>query len=85
MGLLSWIILGGIAGWIVSLLSGKDLRGGCLGLVLVGVIGAVIGGSIFRFFGGSGVTGVNIYSIVVAVVGALVLLWIVRVATGRRG
>jgi uncharacterized membrane protein YeaQ/YmgE (transglycosylase-associated protein family) len=84
MGLLSWIVLGGIAGWIVSLLSGRDLKGGCVGLVLVGMVGAVVGGSIFRFFGGAGVTGLNLYSIVVAVIGAFVLLWIVRVATGKR-
>jgi uncharacterized membrane protein YeaQ/YmgE (transglycosylase-associated protein family) len=84
MSLATWIILGGIAGWIVSLLSGRDLKGGCLGLVLVGMIGAVVGGSLFRFFGGSGVTGLNLYSVVVAVIGALVLLWVVRLATGGR-
>ncbi|MGA8385984.1 MAG: GlsB/YeaQ/YmgE family stress response membrane protein, partial [Candidatus Cybelea sp.] len=58
--------------------------GGVLGDLVVGVVGALLGGWIFGLFGHSGVTGINIYSIVVALVGAVVLLFIARMVSGRR-
>ncbi len=82
--LMAWIVVGAIAGWITSLLVGKDFRGGCCGLVLIGMLGAVLGGALFRLAGGVPMAGVNIHSVVVAVVGSLVLLWLVRLAAGRR-
>jgi uncharacterized membrane protein YeaQ/YmgE (transglycosylase-associated protein family) len=79
MGLLSWIIVGGLAGWIASMIMGTNERQGCLMNIIVGVIGAGIGGFITtRFFGGQGVTGLNIPSILVAIIGAVILLWIVK-------
>lgn len=80
----SWIIVGAIAGWIASLLMGRDMRGGCCGLVLIGMLGAVLGGIVFRLAGGAPITGVNIYSIVVAVVGSLILIALARAASGQR-
>ena len=80
----SWIIVGAIAGWLASLLMGRDMRGGCCGLVLLGMLGAVLGGIVFRLAGGAPITGVNIYSIVVAVVGSLILIALARAASGHR-
>jgi uncharacterized membrane protein YeaQ/YmgE (transglycosylase-associated protein family) len=73
MSILAWIVLGLIAGFIGSKLVNKRGEGLFLDIVL-GVIGAVVGGWLFSFFGAGGVTGVNLYSLVVAVVGAVLVL-----------
>lgn len=77
MGLLSWIIVGGLAGLLARSLMG-DGRGGCLMTVLLGVVGAFIGGFVMSLFGFGGVNGVSIWSIVVATIGAAILLAIAR-------
>ena len=82
MGILSWIVLGLIAGFIGSKIVNKGGEGLLLDIVL-GIVGAIVGGAIFNFFGKVGVTGVNLYSMVVAVVGAVVVLWIYHALTGR--
>ena len=82
MGILSWIILGLIAGFIGSQIVGRTGQGFFLDIAL-GVIGAVVGGFLFSFFGASGVTGLNVYSMVVAVVGAVVVLLIYNAVMGR--
>jgi uncharacterized membrane protein YeaQ/YmgE (transglycosylase-associated protein family) len=73
MSFLAWIILGLIAGFIASKIVNKSGEGVFLDIIL-GIIGAVAGGFLFQTFGMSGVTGVNLYSILVAVVGAIVIL-----------
>ena len=73
MSFLAWIVLGFIAGFIGSKLVNKTGDGVLLGLVL-GVIGAVVGGYIFTVFGAHGVTGLNLYSILVAFMGAVLVL-----------
>ena len=73
MSILAWIILGLLSGFIASKLVNKSGEGVLLDIVL-GVVGAVVGGYLFQTFGMAGVTGVNLYSIVVAVVGAVVFL-----------
>jgi len=73
MSILAWIVLGLIAGFIGSKIVNKSGEGFILDIIL-GIVGAVVGGYIFRFFGASGVTGLNIYSLIVAVIGAVVLL-----------
>lgn len=78
MGFIGWIILGGLAGWIASMIAKTDESMGVLANIIVGIIGAFIGGFVFSFFGGEGVNGFNIYSFVVALVGAVILLLIVR-------
>ncbi|AHG91316.1 Transglycosylase-associated protein [Gemmatirosa kalamazoonensis] len=85
MGILAWIILGLIAGAIAkAIMPGRD-PGGFIVTALIGIVGAVIGGFVGNMlFGIGGVSGVDIRSILIAVVGALVLLWIYRMATGRR-
>lgn len=77
MGILGYIILGGLAGWVASMLTGDNGRLGIIGNIIVGVIGAFIGGFIATALGGNGVTGFNIYSFLVAIGGAIVLLWFV--------
>jgi uncharacterized membrane protein YeaQ/YmgE (transglycosylase-associated protein family) len=83
MTICGWIILGGLAGWIASLLTGRNDRQGCLMNIIVGVIGAAIGGAIVGLFGGGGVTGLNLGSLLVAVLGAVVLLGAVNLITRR--
>lgn len=73
MSLFAWIILGLIAGFIGSKLVNKRGEGLILDIIL-GVVGAVVGGWLFRTFGASGVNGLNLYSLAVAVVGAIVVL-----------
>ena len=83
MWIIAWIILGLIAGFIASRIVNKAGEGFFLDIVL-GVIGAVVGGFIFSAFGASGVTGPNIYSLIVAIVGAIVVLWLYHAIAGAR-
>jgi len=83
MSFIAWIVLGLVAGFIASKIVNKSGEGFLLDIVL-GVIGAVAGGYLFQTFGMAGVTGVNLYSILVAVVGAVVVLVIYH-AIRRRG
>jgi uncharacterized membrane protein YeaQ/YmgE (transglycosylase-associated protein family) len=73
MSIVAWIVLGLIAGFIGSKLVNKTGEGFFLDIVL-GIVGAVIGGWLFSLFGMQGVTGLNIYSLIVAVIGAVVFL-----------
>ncbi len=78
MGILSWIILGGIAGWIASLFMNTDASQGVLLNIVVGIVGAMIGGFIFSLLGSTGVTGFNLWSLIVAVLGSVVFIWLVK-------
>lgn len=78
MELLAFLVLGGLAGWIASMTMGTDSSQGIFLNVVVGVIGAFVGGLVFNAFGSAGVSGFNIYSLAVATLGAVVLLWLVR-------
>ena len=73
MSLVAWIVLGLVAGFIGSKLVNKTGEGLILDIVL-GVVGAIVGGWLFHLFGMSGVTGLNLYSLLVAVIGAVVFL-----------
>ena len=83
MSIIAWIILGLIAGFIGSKIVNKSGEGLILDIVL-GVVGAIVGGFIFRLFGASGVSGINIYSLIVAVIGAIVVLFVYHAVVGRR-
>ncbi len=83
MSIIAWIILGLIAGFIGSKIVNRSGQGLVLDIVL-GVVGAVVGGFIFNLVGAVGVTGLNIYSLVVAVIGAIVVLVIYHAVAGRR-
>ncbi|UEM06438.1 GlsB/YeaQ/YmgE family stress response membrane protein [Skermanella rosea] len=83
MSIIAWIILGLVAGWIAS----KIMHGSGSGLVtnlVLGIVGAFVGGILFSAVGGTGVTGFNVWSLIVAVVGAIVVLWIYNAVAGRR-
>jgi uncharacterized membrane protein YeaQ/YmgE (transglycosylase-associated protein family) len=75
--LIFWILLGALAGWIASMIMGRNAQMGALANIIVGIIGALIGGFVMNSLGGPGVTGFNLYSILVAIGGAVVLLLIV--------
>ena len=78
MGIIAWIVLGLIAGALAKLIMpGRD-PGGIIVTMLIGIAGALLGGWIFSLFGGGGVSGLNIGSIIVAVIGAIILLAIYR-------
>jgi uncharacterized membrane protein YeaQ/YmgE (transglycosylase-associated protein family) len=83
MSFLAWIILGLISGFIASKIVNKSGAGIVMDVVL-GIVGAVLGGWLFNTIGHVGVTGVNLYSILVAVVGAVIVLFIYHAVTGNR-
>ncbi|MEH0196505.1 GlsB/YeaQ/YmgE family stress response membrane protein [Caulobacter sp. CCNWLY153] len=83
MSILAWIVLGLIAGFIASMLVSRSGGGLVLDLVL-GIVGAVVGGFLFNQFGSAGVTGFNLYSLLVATIGAVVVLLIYHMIAGRR-
>lgn len=72
-----WLILGGISGWIASMIAGKDASMGIVANIIVGIIGAFIGGWVAGLLGLGPATGLNIWSFIVAIGGALILLWII--------
>ena len=83
MSIIAWIVLGLIAGFVGSKIVNK--RGeGLLRDILLGVIGAVVGGWLFHVFGAAGVTGLNLYSLLVAVIGAIVVLVLYHAIFGKR-
>jgi uncharacterized membrane protein YeaQ/YmgE (transglycosylase-associated protein family) len=83
MSVLAWIVLGLVAGFIASKMVNKSGEGVILDIVL-GVVGSVVGGWLFSVFGMAGVSGLNIYSLVVAVIGAVVVLFAYHAITGRK-
>lgn len=83
MSVLAWIVLGLIAGFVASKLVNRTGGNLLLDLIL-GVVGAFVGGFLFTRFGAAGVTGLNIYSILVAIIGAVVVLFIYHAVAGRR-
>jgi len=84
MNWLVWIIFGALAGWIASIITRKNKKMGAIANIVVGIVGAFIGGYIMEFFGAEGVTGFNFYSLFVAILGAVVLLWVVGLFSRKR-
>jgi len=83
MSILAWIVLGLIAGFVASKIINKRGEGLLLDIIL-GIIGALVGGWLFHAFGAAGVTGLNLYSLLVAVVGAVVVLVIYHALRGKK-
>jgi uncharacterized membrane protein YeaQ/YmgE (transglycosylase-associated protein family) len=83
MSILAWLVLGLIAGFIASKIVNHSGAGALLDIAL-GIVGAMVGGWLFNQFGGMGVTGFNLYSMVVATIGAIVILVIYHAIFGRR-
>ena len=84
MGILTWIIVGLIAGALGKLIMPGDDPGGIIVTIILGIVGAFVGGFVFNLLGGSGVTGFNFGSILVATVGSIIVLAIYRAVAGRR-
>jgi uncharacterized membrane protein YeaQ/YmgE (transglycosylase-associated protein family) len=84
MGILSWIIVGLVAGVLAKMVVPGEGPGGIIGDMIVGIVGAFIGGWIFNFFGHTGLDGFTLWSVIVAFVGSVVLLFILRALTGGR-
>jgi uncharacterized membrane protein YeaQ/YmgE (transglycosylase-associated protein family) len=82
MSIIAWLVLGLIAGFIASKIVNKTGEGVFLDIIL-GIVGALIGGSLFNALGGAGVTGFNLWSLFVAVIGAVVVLLIYHAVTRR--
>ena len=78
MGIILWIIFGALVGWVASMIMKTDGQQGAIMNIAVGVVGALIGGWLMSVFGGTGITGFNIYSFLVALLGAVVLIAIVK-------
>lgn len=78
MGIILWLIFGALAGWIASKIMKTDAQQGVFANIVVGILGAFIGGFVFSLLGGQEVTGFNIYSLIVAVLGAVILLAIIK-------
>jgi uncharacterized membrane protein YeaQ/YmgE (transglycosylase-associated protein family) len=84
MNIILWLILGALSGWIASLLMKTDTNQNTLMDIVLGIVGAFVGGFIMNMFGESGVTGFNIYSLIVSVVGAVVVIFAGRMLSGNR-
>jgi uncharacterized membrane protein YeaQ/YmgE (transglycosylase-associated protein family) len=86
--IIAWIVLGAIAGWIAGLLVRGDERWGVIGHIVLGIVGALLGGFLANLLGlSSGREGgdvVNIWSIIVAIIGAVIVVWIVNALSRRR-
>lgn len=78
MGIILWIILGGLAGWVASVIMKTDYSQGTVMDIVLGIVGAVVGGFLMGLIGQSGVNGFNLYSFIVAVIGAIVVIYLGR-------
>ncbi|MFW6085278.1 MAG: GlsB/YeaQ/YmgE family stress response membrane protein [Gemmatimonadota bacterium] len=81
MGILSWIVFGLIAGALAKWIMPGEDPGGCVVTMLIGIVGAMVGGWLATMFGLGGVSGFDFRSLLVAVVGAVLLLWVYRLVT----
>lgn len=84
LGWIGWIIIGGLAGWIGSKVMGTDATMGIPANIIVGIIGGLIGGFLLGLVGFDVAGGGWIFSFITALLGAVILLWIVKAVTGRR-
>lgn len=84
MGILGWIVLGAIAGWIASIITKKNADMGLVANIIAGIVGGVVGGGLFNMIGGKGVTGFNLWSLLVAVVGAVIVLTVLNAIRGKK-
>lgn len=83
MGILLWILFGALAGWIASVLMKTNYSQGTVMDIILGIVGAIVGGFLMGMVGQPGVTGFNLYSMVVAVIGAVVVIYLGRALRNR--
>ena len=82
MSIIVWIIIGGLAGWIANMIMKTD--GSLVKNIIVGIVGALIGGFIMSFFGAESFTGFNLWSFLVALIGSIILIAVINLLTGKR-
>jgi len=82
--IITWVVVGGLAGWVASIITKTDAEQGLLGNIVAGVVGALVGGFLVGLIGGEGFTGFNLWSFLVALVGAVVVLFVWKMVTGRK-
>jgi uncharacterized membrane protein YeaQ/YmgE (transglycosylase-associated protein family) len=85
MSIIVWILFGALVGWIASIMTRTDESQGVIGNIVVGILGAILGGYLSRFLGWDGVTGFNLGSFVISLFGAILLLMLVRAVTSKGG
>lgn len=73
-GVITWVVVGGLAGWVASIITKTNAQQGLVGNIVAGVIGGVVGGFLLGIIGGSGFTGFNLWSFLVALLGAVIVL-----------
>lgn len=78
MGILLWIVFGALVGWLASVVMNRNAEQGLLGDIILGIIGALVGGFLASLFGAAPVDGFNLYSMIVALIGAVVVVWVGR-------
>jgi uncharacterized membrane protein YeaQ/YmgE (transglycosylase-associated protein family) len=83
MGILLWIIFGALSGWMASVIMKTNSSQGTMMDIIMGIIGSVVGGFLMNLIGQSGVTGFNLYSFAVAVIGAVVVIFVGRKLRNR--
>jgi uncharacterized membrane protein YeaQ/YmgE (transglycosylase-associated protein family) len=84
MGLIAWIVLGALAGWLASLINGDNEGQGWLGNIALGIAGALVGGFIWNLIADDATIGFNVGSLIIAVVGALIVSFLFSTLTSRR-
>lgn len=84
MGFILWIIFGALIGWLASKIAGTDEQQGAIGNIIVGIVGAIIGGWIANMLGFSGVTGFNLPSLLIALAGAVLVLAVYNSLVSKR-
>ena len=83
-GIITWVVVGGLAGWVASIITKTDASQGLLGNIVAGIVGALVGGFLIGLLGGEGFTGFNVWSFLVALLGAVVVLTVWKAITGRK-
>lgn len=84
MGVILWLVFGALVGWLASIIMNTNREQGAIANVIIGIVGAFIGGMLSRLMGGPTVTGFNFTSILVAVLGAALLIFFIRMISGNR-
>lgn len=84
MGIILWIIFGALAGWMASVIMKTNYSQGTMMDIIMGILGSIVGGFLMGMVGQSGVDGFNLYSFVVAVIGAVVIIYVGRIIRNRR-
>jgi uncharacterized membrane protein YeaQ/YmgE (transglycosylase-associated protein family) len=83
MGIILWILFGAIVGWVASIIMRTDEEQGALANIIIGIVGAFLGGTLSNWLGGPTVSGFNLTSVLVSILGAMLLIFFIRAISGR--